>query len=334
MEAKRKNRKRRGGKHIERSVLIFIALLITFLPSLYKNQILANTQSSLKIKSDLLLTTFIPQVHYQICKVKDYNKAGIGGIEVEEPSFETMLYTVRPGDTLSEIAHKQGLKIDTIVSANRNIKGIASLRAGQKLRLPNQDGVFHKVGKGETISNISTTYKISPEKILDANDISKPKDLMAGKEIFIPGAKLLPATKEYIVGGMGFIRPIKGGWFSSGYGYRRDPFNGQIRFHTGVDIGSYQGTSIMAAKSGEVINSGWITGYGNIVIIKHSGGYVTKYAHNSRNLVSKGMYVRQGEVIALVGSTGRSEGSHLHFEICKNGHPVNPASFISLPYSR
>ncbi|MEW6096368.1 MAG: peptidoglycan DD-metalloendopeptidase family protein [bacterium] len=333
LESKSYNRKKRGKSHVGRWILCFLALLVTFSPPLLRTQIVSSAPQ-IGMGSDLLLTTFIPQVHQQICQVSSHNEIGVGGIEVEKPSFEIMLYTVQEGDTLGEIAQRRGLNLDTIISANQSIRNISSLRVGQRLRIPNQKGVFHKVKKGQTISNISSAYKISVEKILEANDISKPKDLLAGKEIFIPGARLLPSAKEYLVGGIGFIRPVSNGWFSSGYGYRRDPFNGKIRFHTGIDIGCYQGTPIRASKSGKVSFSGWISGYGNTVIIKHTGGYSTKYAHNMRNLVAKGTYVRQGQVIALVGNTGRSIGSHLHFEICKNGCPVNPASFISIPSHR
>lgn len=306
--------------------------MVTFLPPIIRSQRVSDIPQ-ICIENDLLLTTFIPQVTQQIAPISN-NSVGIGGIEVETPTFETMLYTVQTGDTIWEIAHRQGINVDTIISANKSVRRVGSLHVGQKLRIPNQKGVFHEIEKGETLNDISSKYKVKLEKIMEANDISKPKILSAGKEIFIPGAKLLPSSKEYLLSEIGFLRPLSSGWFSSGYGYRRDPFNGEIRFHTGIDLGAYQGTSIRAAKSGKITFSDWASGYGNMVVIRHTNGYSTKYAHTMKNLVSKGMDVRQGQVIALVGSTGRSEGSHLHFEICKNGVPINPASFISLPHGR
>ncbi|MDI6735851.1 MAG: M23 family metallopeptidase [bacterium] len=330
MEAKAFRRKKKNKTHIGRWVLLFFALLVTFSPTFFKKQILAH-QFKIGPKSDLLLTTFYPQVQHYVCKT-NYNQAiGIGGIEVDKPSMETLFYTVHSGDTLGEIAQRQGIKVETILGANQSVKSINSLRVGQRLRIPNQDGIFHKVQNGQTLSNISKTYKVSLEKILDTNDISRPTNLIAGKEVFIPGAKLLPSSKEYLLGGIGFIRPVTAGHFSSGYGYRRDPFNGSIQFHTGIDFAAYQGTSIRASRSGKVVCSDWVNGYGNTIVIEHTGGYATRYAHNSKNLVSKGMYVNQGQVIGLVGNTGRSMGAHLHFEILKNGRPVNPSSFISLP---
>ncbi len=330
MEAKAFRRKNKNKTHIGRWVLLFFALLVTFSPTFFKNQILAH-QFKIGSQSDLLLTTFYPQVQHYVCKTNYNQTIGIGGIEVDKPSFETLFYTVRSGDTVGEIAQRQGIKVATVLGANQSIKSINSLRVGQRLRIPNQDGVFHKIQSGQTLSNISKTYKVSLGKILETNDISKPTNIVAGKEVFIPGAKLLPSSKEYLLSGIGFIRPVTAGHFSSGYGYRKDPFNGNIRFHTGIDFVAYQGTPIRASRSGEIIYSGWIGGYGNTVVIRHTGGYVTKYAHNLKNLVSKGMYVNQGQVIGLVGNTGRSLGSHLHFEILKNGRPVNPASFLSLP---
>lgn len=330
MEVKNHKRKRGGKNHVGRSVLVSLALLVTFLPPLIRNQILANSPQR-GVGSDLLLTTIIPQIHKKSCQVNDTNGIGVGGIEVDKPPFETMYYTIQPGDTLGEIAENRGLNLDTLLSANQHIRNISLLRAGQRLRLPNQKGVFHKVKKGQTLNNISSIYKVSVEKIVEVNNISKSNHLLAEKEIFIPGARLLPNIKEgYLLGDREFIRPVRAGWFSSGYGYRRDPFTANIQFHTGVDIGAYYGAPIMAAKSGKVIYSGYMQGYGNIIVIRHPNGYITKYAHNSRNLVFTGMDVKQGQVIALMGSSGRSEGPHLHFEIYKNGSPANPASFISL----
>jgi len=330
-EAKIDKRKKRGKSHIGRWILVYSALVITFLPPMMRSQKVSQLPK-IGLENDLLLTTFLPQVPKQIPQVS--NNIGVGGIEVETPTFETILYTVQLGDTLWEIAHREGLNVDTILGANKSVRKRGFLRTGQKIRIPNQKGVFHEVTEGQTLSSISKIYKVSKEKIMEINNISDSKPLVAGKEIFIPGAKLLPSSKEYLLGEIGFLRPVRSGWFSSGYGYRRDPFNGEIRFHTGVDLGAYEGTPILASKSGEVTFSGWISGYGNIVVVKHTNGYSTKYAHTARNLVSKGMFVRQGQVIALAGNTGRSEGPHLHFEICKNGIPVDPTSFISLPRGR
>ena len=114
---------------------------------------------------------------------------------------------------------------------------------------------------------------------------------------------------------------------SSGYGNRRDPFTGRTSFHTGVDVPAPLGTNIFAAADGTVIFSGWQGGFGNTVIIDHGNGMQTLYAHASTLLVGRGARVTRGEVIARVGSTGRSTGNHLHFEVRINGAHTNPMNF-------
>lgn len=124
-----------------------------------------------------------------------------------------------------------------------------------------------------------------------------------------------------------FVTPAEGP-ITSPYGYRVHPIFGTLRFHSGIDIGAYYGSSILAADSGIVIEAGWIGGYGNTVMIDHGGGYSTLYGHCSQLYVRIGQMVNQGEPIAAVGSTGNSTGPHLHFEVRINGDPVDPLGFI------
>ncbi|HTF99167.1 MAG TPA: peptidoglycan DD-metalloendopeptidase family protein [Nitrospirota bacterium] len=111
---------------------------------------------------------------------------------------------------------------------------------------------------------------------------------------------------------------------SSEYGMRQDPFSGDWRFHHGVDIAAPEGTEIHAVAPGTVVFSGKQAGYGNVVIIDHGNGYTTKYAHNQQNLVKEGDKIDSGSLIARAGSTGRSTGSHVHFEVLLNGRSVDP----------
>lgn len=115
--------------------------------------------------------------------------------------------------------------------------------------------------------------------------------------------------------------PVRGS-VTSGFGYRQSPFGGGREFHDGLDIAASIGTAIVAAGGGKVLFSGWLTGYGNTVIIDHGYGYRTQYSHNSVVLAKRGQIVRKGEVIARVGSTGRSTGPHLHFmvSVCYRPH--------------
>ncbi|MBT4831771.1 MAG: M23 family metallopeptidase [Porticoccaceae bacterium] len=123
-------------------------------------------------------------------------------------------------------------------------------------------------------------------------------------------------------------RPITKGWMSSEYGMRVDPFHGDKRWHGGVDFAGRKGSDIIAVASGVVTWSGERSGYGLMVELNHSDGYITRYAHNDKNVADLGAIVKKGDVIAKMGSSGRSTGPHVHFEVFKNGRTVDPASYI------
>jgi murein DD-endopeptidase MepM/ murein hydrolase activator NlpD len=124
------------------------------------------------------------------------------------------------------------------------------------------------------------------------------------------------------------LMPVADGWFSSNFGYRIDPFTGLQTFHEGVDFPAEPGTPVVAAASGKVIEAGQHPQYGKIVMIDHGNGLVSRYAHASRLSVGEGDFVVRGQRVATVGSTGRSTGPHLHFEVRLNGVPQNPARFL------
>ena len=122
--------------------------------------------------------------------------------------------------------------------------------------------------------------------------------------------------------------PVQDGWISSYYGDRPDPFTGFTEFHKGLDIAAPAGTRVEAVAAGLVTWAGPSSGYGNMVQIDHGNGLATRYCHNEKLLVTVGDLVHKGQVIALVGSTGRSTGPHLHFEVLKNGTEVNPLPYV------
>jgi hypothetical protein len=123
-------------------------------------------------------------------------------------------------------------------------------------------------------------------------------------------------------------RPVTSGFISSYYGERADPFDGREAFHKGVDFAGNLGQPVMAVAAGIVTWAGERSGYGKLVEINHGDGYVTRYAHNERTLVSVGQTVKRGDPLALMGSTGHSTGPHVHFEVLRNGRNVDPLSFI------
>ena len=123
-------------------------------------------------------------------------------------------------------------------------------------------------------------------------------------------------------------RPIKRGWMSSRYGKRTDPFNGRLAWHAGVDFAGKEGSDVIAVASGVVTWASDRYGYGKLVEINHGNGYKTRYAHGAELKVKLGDVVRKGDVVAAMGSSGRSTGPHVHFEVYKNGRTVDPAAYL------
>ena len=123
-------------------------------------------------------------------------------------------------------------------------------------------------------------------------------------------------------------RPVEKGWLSSGFGKRTDPFSGKKTYHRGVDFAGKPGAEVVAVASGVVTRSERASGYGNVIEIRHADGYSTLYGHNKKNLVKSGEVVSKGQTIALLGSTGRSSGPHVHFEVHRNGKIVNPRRYL------
>jgi len=123
-------------------------------------------------------------------------------------------------------------------------------------------------------------------------------------------------------------RPAEKGWVSSHFGQRTDPFSGKLAMHDGIDFAGKEGTNIIAVAGGVVTWTGTRSGYGEMIELSHGDGFVTRYAHNKENLVKPGDFVKKGQTIALMGSSGRSTGAHVHYEVYKHGRPVDPASYI------
>ena len=124
--------------------------------------------------------------------------------------------------------------------------------------------------------------------------------------------------------------PVTGGWTSSLFGWRTDPISGKKGFHDGIDFAGRSGSNVSSVAAGIVTWSGKDSGYGRMVEISHGNGYVTRYAHNKKNLVAVGDKVEKGQKIAVMGSSGRSTGPHVHFEVVHNGRHVNPRKFVSI----
>lgn len=192
-----------------------------------------------------------------------------------------------------------------------------------------QDLMFDQApGRGGAVSAL-------PSQDISLGDFTKQLDLLT-KQLDDRGDKLgvldslftLDSAKKKLVPTM---LPVDGGWYSSNYGWRIDPFNGQRAFHEGIDFMAEKGTPIMAAAGGVVVYSAFHPQYGNMIEIDHGNGLITRYAHASKRLVKVGDVVLRGAEIAEVGMTGRATGTHLHFEVRLNGAPQNPKQFLRLP---
>ncbi|MFP3090586.1 M23 family metallopeptidase [Treponema sp. TIM-1] len=233
-------------------------------------------------------------------------------------------YTVKSGDTISDLARNFGLNQDTLISYN-NVKQSRLLQIGQVLKIPNQDGVLHMVKKGDTLAALAEKYQTDAGTIQTVNELFS-ENIIVGSRVFIPGARLDWMDLQEINGDL-FMWPVYG-YLTSPYGYRSSPFTGARQFHSGIDIGAAKGTPIRAAMGGRVIAVSYDDSYGNYVVITHHGGYRTLYGHMNVARVKPGVYVAAGERIGDVGSTGRSTGPHLHFTVYKNGVTVNPRTLL------
>ena len=244
-------------------------------------------------------------------------------------------YAVQPGDTVSQIAEQFGITTNTLLWEN-NLSSYKIIRPGDVLTILPTSGIRHKVASGNTIASIAKEYKIEPEKIIDFNKLASANDIQTGELLMIPGgAKPLsaptyeirrdwyqppPSAQPVITSSGKMVWPANCLRITQYYNY----------LHSGADIACSYGSPVYAADDGIVSRSqvGWNGGYGNVIEIEHANGIVSLYGHSSQLLVSSGESVVKGQTIALMGSTGRSTGSHVHFEVRVGGSRANPLNYI------
>lgn len=258
---------------------------------------------------------------------------GQGGLDLspaevakeDVPELYYTVYRIKQGDMLGILAENYGVTQDTLISVN-GIKNSRTIQIGQYIRIPSIPGIVYTTKKsGETAQTIAEKYNVSAEKIAFVNNKNTEEELTEGITIFVPDAELDWVTRQEINGDL-FKRPLrKGYYFSSYYGWRKNPFSGRRTFHNGIDMAIAKGTPVYAALGGTVSATGWDNVYGNYVKVAHHSGYVTMYAHLSKITTKKGAYVTTSTKIGEVGSTGQSTGPHLHFTVFKNGRTTNPA---------
>lgn len=256
--------------------------------------------------------------------------------KITQPRSGIEEYIVQSGDSVSTIARKFGISVNTILWEN-NLSARSLIRPGNELTILPTTGIMHKVVSGDNLSKIANKYDVDTGKITKANSIGVNSNLRIGQKLMVPNgtktATYTPARTSY--SGISAIKNIvkqpnaqpvsnKMNWPTVGhritqyYSWR----------HKGLDIANKTGTPLYAADAGTVTWSAWSTGYGYNVVIDHGGGKKTRYAHNSKLFVSKGDIVSKGETIAAMGSTGWSTGPHVHFEVIINNVKYNPLNYI------
>ncbi len=246
-------------------------------------------------------------------------------------------YIVGDGDTLSEIADKFNISLNTLLWEN-GLKPYSTLRPGQKLTILPVSGVSYKALAGDTLSKIAHKFDVKAEDIAILNDLALASTIHKSDLLIIPDGKPLsipraPSTQTHIA------QRIKNFLVSPSESRQRlflwpttsrtisQPFRGWR--HTGVDISNHIGEPIYAAASGIVETAGWNKGgYGLYIVIRHQNGLKTLYGHTSKVFVTVGQTVSQGQRIANIGSTGRSTGPHLHFEVRSEGNFLNPLNYF------
>lgn len=270
-------------------------------------------------------------------------------------------YTVQAGDTISTIAQRFGVDIGTVIWAN-GLTTRSVIRPGTTLKILPVSGVLHTVKKGDTLSKIALTYDGEVDKIIESNRLASAEALRLGEELIIPGgtppasapvaSRSTVATRPDVpinrIAGKALdiyqeitgksddreapadieedddkpktklLWPVPGRVITQYFGWR----------HTGLDIDGDYKDAIYASEDGTVEVSGWNSGgYGLQVVISHGNGMKTRYAHASKLFVKPGESVKRGQVIAMVGTTGRSTGTHIHYEVIINGKVVNPLAY-------
>jgi murein DD-endopeptidase MepM/ murein hydrolase activator NlpD len=253
------------------------------------------------------------------------------GSSTVQPTKKSRVYAVQENETITSIAAKFDISENTVLWAN-GLSSKSIIQVGDHLTILPTTGVLHSVKSGDTISGIAEEYDVSSNEIIEFNGLEDAHKLSLGQKIIVPDGYINPAAnistpttsgsavadgpapESVKVAGTGLLWPTTTRHISQYFRWG----------HTGIDIDNRSRPAIYAAESGTVEFAGWLGGYGNMVIINHGGGLQTYYAHNSKHYVGKGEKVAKGQAIAQMGSTGRSTGPHVHFEVRQNGRPINP----------
>jgi len=325
------------GRNFEKIKDLIVAFLIVKRGK-YSSSFL-NTSFIFLILAAIVSGPIIAENNSLISEEKAVVKTAVIAYNPYESSINTIIsnkpeiinYEVKAGETLASIASKFGISVDSIKWSN-NLKSDL-IKPGQILKIPPEEGVIHKVAAGESIYSIAKKYDVPAQNIVNfpMNDFVDLDNftLAVGQYLFVPGGKV---TEKPVPAATRFVAQIQAGvrgtsnfiWPTSG-SITQYP----VWYHMALDIANPGAPAILAADSGTVSYAGCLSwGYGCHVVIDHVNGYQSLYAHLSRYDVEAGQAVSQGQVIGVMGSTGRSTGTHLHFEIRREGQLLNPLNFL------
>ncbi|TGK81744.1 M23 family metallopeptidase [Leptospira noumeaensis] len=250
-------------------------------------------------------------------EIKENLRISKSGVKREELiPLKYYQYKVKKEDNFFKIMARTGMDLETLSSVNE-LSSPHDLSPGMVLEIPNMRGTFHPE---EGNSDEKTKLKLAEKYDVDSNKLQF--DPERGKW-FLPGISMGKSEKSFFYG-FGFQFPLTEARISSGFGKRLDPFTKKETFHGGIDLAAEQGSDVFASMDGEVVFKGKQGGYGNLIILKHSLGYETRYGHLFDFSINVGQKVKKGQKIGEVGQTGRATGSHLHFEIRRNSKRERP----------
>jgi murein DD-endopeptidase MepM/ murein hydrolase activator NlpD len=255
--------------------------------------------------------------------IERFHQSENGGETPPELSFYA--YTLPRGMDVFSLAAALSMPYDTLVTLNR-LRNADPIPAGSTLLVPSLPGIFVDESPENDLEFLVKSLWAENQR-----PHSRVRAYVAGRYVdfdFYPGGEFHPSERSFFLVA-GFRFPLPKGVLTSSFGARVDPFTGRsVTFHSGIDLGAPFGTEVYAARSGKVEATGWSDVYGNFIIVVHDKTWETLYGHLSRILVTKGLAVKAGATIGLVGSTGMSTGPHLHFEVRRRGVATNPAPLM------
>lgn len=303
-----------------KKLYILSAISILLLNTAFSQPVKITIEESRLVKLDNLSTRNV--LFRQYCQDVEQSYKSIAQQKDEQPQI-FYSYTATKDDDLLALSSRFSIPYETIATLNK-ISSTDELLTGKKLLIPVTAGIF-------VADKPSSSYEILIQKeyapLLDSTKYTY--EINGKLYYFLRNQRFSPTQRAFFVDTT-MKMPLDNSVLTSNYGYRVSPISKKWKFHAGVDLAAPEGTSVYACKRAQVSQTGYNSTYGNYIILLHTGGMTSLYAHLSKIEVKKGDSVMAGAIIGKVGTTGASTGPHLHFEIRVNGSPTNPGKLITI----